>query len=882
MDEITFYRLRTLFDEIVGLAPEQRVAAIARRNDLDERTRQRLLDLLDIDAEVADLTARNAIPSANSAATLRAGTRIGAYVIDSPLGEGGMGSVYRARRAGADIEQWVAIKVARRELLDQGTLARFRVERQVLALLQHAQIAAMYDVGELADGTPYIVMEYVQGRPLLEDADARQLGLRERLEIFLLLCDAVSYAHRNLIVHRDIKSSNVLVTADGRPKLLDFGIAKPLNSKLGAVAIEQTLTSERFFSPRNVAPEQWRGDAVDVTCDVYGLGSVLYELLCKRPLYDFDGMTFAQMERCIAEDDPEPPSRRVEIDDATPSWRRKLSRDLDAVALHALRRSPKLRYPSVDAFADDVRRFLRGYPVAAREAPLRYRAGKFLRRHRVIVTSVSLLIMLAAFGAAVWLRQYSSTLAERYRAEAVSRMMIGSVNELAPYGLGRDQAGTDELFDRFSRFPALGTPTEQHASRVYLATTTAQLQLSLGNSDYAVQTLFRAQDDVRHVPDDLKEAFDTAMASALIASKEVGRAKPIIAKYTSTGARGETAIRWRLIDAAAAAERREHARVVELLEPVIASQSQATPEQVLEGRLRRARALVLSGRHEAAIVSMHLAVNLQETRPVTRMQYLATLRVAEEVATEAEDFDTALHFSNKIMKECRKNYRGEDPYCNESAIRHASALADAGQFNAAEESIFAALERVWSKPSVDRKMVARLQIARGEIQRRRVPGAAIAQLSNAIEFGEPILDTYDADGLRGTAALLLALLEWDYRSGARSVINENNGLLYVSPQVEPLGADGSRSKNTLLVGSPSSRALAIYKLLVRIYRKDDFVRYGCGVDVETSLARTDRNGMDRATRVLYDDAATYVRERSPRTYPWLRHQTWILPRETSR
>lgn len=881
MDDITFHRLRHLFDEIVGLAPDQRVAAIAGRNDLDERTRRRLLDLLDIDAEVADLTARNAIPSANSVEILRPGTRIGAYVIDSPLGEGGMGSVYRARRDGRDIEQWVAIKVARRERLDESTLARFRVERQVLALLQHPQIAAMYDVGELADGTPYIVMEYVQGRPLLEDADARELGLRERLEIFLLLCDAVAYAHRNLIVHRDIKSSNVLVTADGRPKLLDFGIAKPLNPRLGAVAIEHTLASQRFFSPRNVAPEQLRGDAIDVTCDVYGLGSVLYELLCGRPLYDFDGMTFAQIERCITEDDPQAPSRRIKIDETTPLWRRKLSHDLDAVALHALRRSKQLRYPSVDALADDIRRVLHGYPIVARKAPLHYRAAKFLQRHRVASASALLLVTFASIGAAAWLRQYLATLAERYRAEASARMMTEAVDELAPFGLGRDQVSTNELLDRFSRFPAHGTPVEAHASRVDLATTTARLQLSLGNSDNAVRTLLRVQNDVSNVTEDLREEFDAVSASALIASGEVSRAEPIIAKYASIAARQETLTRWRLIDAAASAERGNHTRVLELLEPVIKPGSQTTWGQFLEASRRRAVALVKSGHHEAAVVSMHLLIDRQKSRPVSRTQTLATLQIAQSVATDAADFDTALHFSKEIMKECTSEY-GEYPDCKEAAIQHASALADTGEFNAAQETIYAALQRIWSQPFVDRKMAARLQIRLGEIQRRRYPGAGVAQLLEAVDVDTLALNVHDADVLRGRAALLLALLEGDNLIGAESYINKNNLMLYIKPLADPLNSKGFRFGFSPLVGSPSSKALALYKTLARIIRVNDSIMYGCSADVATSLARADRTGMDRATRVLFDDAATYIREASPRTLLWLRHQTWIEPGGTSR
>lgn len=842
MDDITFHRLRHLFDEIVWLAPDQRVAAIAGRNDLDERTRRRLLDLLDIDAEVADLTARNAIPSANSVGILRPGTRIGAYVIDSPLGEGGMGSVYRARRDGRDIEQWVAIKVARRELLDESTLARFRVERQVLALLQHPQIAAMHDVGELADGTPYIVMEYVQGRPLLEDADARELGLRERLEIFLLLCDAVAYAHRNLIVHRDIKSSNVLVTADGRPKLLDFGIAKPLNPRLGAVAIEHTLASQRFFSPRNVAPEQLRGDAIDVTCDVYGLGSVLYELLCGRPLYDFDGMTFTQIERCITEDDPQAPSRRVLPGNDSPSWRHKLPRDLDAIALRALRRTPHERYPSVESLADDVRRYMKGYPVAASKSSWLYRSRRFLRRHRVVVATAALLTMGAAAGITSWLQQYQSALDERDRATAMTQTILRALDMTMATRLRGEEPTMRELFRN-----ARNLIVNQHRDtppgvQVHLDTTMGGIYTVLGDPNLLGTLLERVlEKELPQVPAALRNETEATYAEALFASERYDEAEAVFRKHSPKAGSSAARLRWQLLDARMRIKRGKFASGLALFEEIVAPEALIPPEPRKPGG--------------------GIFYSIPKKTHYSRLENVAiftALQDAQHAATEASSYDVSARLSDFAFQACLRAFMSRLYYtCLIAANHHAIALARARQFDKAEEFARLAITQIELNGNFSEiGLLAELHFTQGEILRRQESSKAAEEYRTAIRIAGQHFGGFDADVIRYRTALFVALLQQGDIFGANQ---ERYAVSYAN-------------RNDRRSDTNEANLIGLGTTLLHLRKWDDVTLNELGGEIEW-LAPQYR--LEPTTRELYQAVADIARREAPDTPSWWRPIVWL-------
>jgi tetratricopeptide (TPR) repeat protein len=310
---------------------------------------------------------------------LLTGTRVGRYSIDSLIGKGGMGVVYRAVRED-DFRMQVALKLLNRGTDTDAALGRFRAERQILAGLQHPNIARLLDGGATDDGLPYFVMEYVQGTPLLQYAAS--LFVRLRLELFRSVCSAVQHAHRNLIVHRDIKPGNILVTPEGIPKLLDFGIAKMLDPSADGATLPLT-GGARLMTPDYASPEQVRGGPVTTATDVYSLGAVLYELLTGRRAHHVKTYSPVAIEKEICTREPPKPSTVA----------KGLDPDLDNIVLMALRKEPQRRYGSVEQFSEDIRLYLEGRPVRARKDTVRYRASKFLRRNRVGVALGSLALI---------------------------------------------------------------------------------------------------------------------------------------------------------------------------------------------------------------------------------------------------------------------------------------------------------------------------------------------------------------------------------------------------------------------------------------------------------------------------------------------------------
>ncbi len=313
------------------------------------------------------------------------GTSIGSYRLQRLLGRGGMGEVYLASRDVDGASQAVALKVTRRGMATEEVLARFRLERRILANLRHPNVAQLLDAGATDDGRPYFVMEYVEGEPITQWCDARRLAVAERVRLFQAVCAAVQHAHQHLVVHRDIKPRNILVTADGTPKLLDFGIGKVLSATDALGAEVDTSTQMRLLTPEYAAPEQVTGAAVTTATDVYALGVLLYELLAGRHPYLAGDESRPEVERAVLEAAPTRPSTRAsgagERATDPAGLRRRLAGDLDTIVLMALRKEPSRRYPSASALAEDLQRHLDGLPVRARPDTLGYRTRKFVRRN---------------------------------------------------------------------------------------------------------------------------------------------------------------------------------------------------------------------------------------------------------------------------------------------------------------------------------------------------------------------------------------------------------------------------------------------------------------------------------------------------------------------
>jgi len=330
----------------------------------------------------------------------RIGSRIGAYKIVREIGHGGMGTVYLGERDDKQYRQQVAIKLINPGLGGETIRRRFHNEMQILADLNHPNIARLFDGGQTADGVPYLVMEYVEGSPINHYCNDRNLSTEQRLKLFCTVCDAVQYAHQHLVIHRDIKPGNILVTSEGLPKLVDFGIAKLLDN--GKSIPDATATVMPFMTPQYASPEQVYGLSATTATDIYSLGVVLYELLTGRSPYRLKSRVPHELAQAILDQEPQ---------------RQRLKGDLDNIVLMAMRKEPQRRYASAQQFAEDIHRHLDGLPVRARQDTFSYRAGKFIRRRKLAVAAAALILLTLLVGIITTAWQARVARAERARAE---------------------------------------------------------------------------------------------------------------------------------------------------------------------------------------------------------------------------------------------------------------------------------------------------------------------------------------------------------------------------------------------------------------------------------------------------------------------------------
>ena len=484
MDPARWERLKAIFQDALAGEPSQQASVLDAACGDDAGLRAAAEQLLRAHAHAAGPLDSPPVVRVDPAEADGGGgppsgpSRIGAYRILRELGRGGMGTVYLAERDEPGLHMTVAVKVVRRGMDSAFVVGRFRTERQILAALEHPGIARLYDGGTTDDGLPFFVMEYVDGEDLLRHCDGRRLPIVARLELFVRVCEAVQYAHQRLVVHRDLKPTNVLVTGTGHPKLLDFGIAKLLVPQLGDEGADETASVIRLMTPDYASPEQVRGERVTTASDVYSLGVILYELLSGHRPYRIKRGATGEIERAIAEQDVDPPSaalartekvtsRGDAVTTVTPAevatnrqatpgkLRRRLRGDLDNVALKALRKDQAGRYATAAELSDDIRRYLGGFPVRARAAHRGYRAAKFLRRHRTGVAAAGLVLLSLVSGLAVARHQTQvarGALAQSLLAQARFQRGTGRVGQrfdtlaLVQQAVGlvprRDSAGT--------------------------------------------------------------------------------------------------------------------------------------------------------------------------------------------------------------------------------------------------------------------------------------------------------------------------------------------------------------------------------------------------------------------------------------------------------
>ncbi|HOZ03844.1 MAG TPA: serine/threonine-protein kinase [Arenimonas sp.] len=482
--------LSPLLDELLELSGDAREMRLYQMREQYPELAQELLKMMDLERSHPDFMAE---PLANlDNLSPRINDEIGPYRLVSLLGEGGMGQVWLAVRSDGLYERRVALKLLRPGLGDAGLRQRFTRERQILARLAHANIARLLDAGIMADGQPYLALDYVNGEPITDYVKRLNLDLRSRLLLFRQVCDAVSHAHANLVVHRDLKPSNIMVTPNGEVMLLDFGIAKLLDHKTGEHT-EITQTGHRTFTLHYAAPEQLRGEIISTLTDVYALGVVLYEILSGCKPYTPERKTDAAWEEAILKDEPIKPSQAllkntVAIAQAhNKRVAKQLANDLDNVVLKALAKNPEARYASVESFKQDLLRYLDGQPVHARPDSLGYRTQKYIQRHAfAVVAGVGVSTVLAiALAITTW--QANQAFREASRAEAMQGFVV-ALFENTGDKTNPEDVNVRELLDAGVR-RADTELSNQPQARAELLGLIARLRSGLGDDREALRLL---------------------------------------------------------------------------------------------------------------------------------------------------------------------------------------------------------------------------------------------------------------------------------------------------------------------------------------------------------------------------------------------------------
>jgi serine/threonine-protein kinase len=726
-------RVERLFDDVADMSASERASYLAKACGDDSELRAYVESLARSDV-AADTIIEDSIRGVLELAMPGSrslndaiGERIGPYRIVRVIGSGGMGVVYLAERADEQFTQHVAIKLVRQRLIDPEIVERLVSERQILANLDHPNIARLFDGGTTADGTPYLVMEYIDGLPIDDYCDSHRLTINERLNLFRTICSAVHYAHQNLIVHRDIKPTNILVTGDSTPKLLDFGIAKLLDAG-GAATEGLTREGVLMMTPENAAPEQVLNKAITTATDTYALGILLYRLLCGHPPYRIRSSVPNDMAQIICHQHPERPSVRVArpaepveetsaegVERVTPELvsryrstapeklKRRLKGDLDNIVLIALRKEPERRYRSVHELSEDIRLHLASQPVRAQPDTWSYRAGKFVHRHAAGVAMSSLLVaLLIAFAVAMTI-QTQRIARERDTAKEVSNFLeqifmapdpgnARGVDITAKELLAR---GADRITEQLGERPVIQATMMDTIGRVYFNLGEYDPSISMLEEALRIRekTLGEGHQDIAAAKNDL--------AASLIKKAEYDRARALLQEALQQNRRqagaSSAAVAANLHNLAevyqATGDLHEAERLANESIAIYVSNGDPFTEEIAEGKSTLARILVGKNELDAAEALYREAIALVKAKLGNDHPFIAYYLQNLAVLLQTKgDVDAAEVMFRESIQAARNVFGEKHSLLGGSLVRLGTLLHNKGQFDAAETALRDALK----------------------------------------------------------------------------------------------------------------------------------------------------------------------------------------------
>jgi serine/threonine-protein kinase len=718
MDAVRWERMQSLFHRAADLPEPDRRAFVESECGDDRTLAERVVAMLDEDARGGSLLdhglaeVAHRVLGRDAARTLPL-ERFGAYRITSLLGEGGMGVVYLARRE--DLGSLAAIKVLRDAWLSPARRERFASEQRTLAQLDHPSIARLYDADALSDGTPWFVMEYVDGAPLTTYCARHASSIAARLRLFRDVCEAVQHAHRHAVIHRDLKPSNILVRPDGTPKLLDFGIAKQLES-LDATA-DQTRTGLRLMTPAYAAPEQIRGGPVGVHTDVYALGVILYELLAGRLPFDVSSLAPLEAETAMLEQEPERPSlavRRTPMPYGGGSRHAAGERvswpDLDVLVLTAMHKDPQRRYRTVEALVRDIDHYLKGEPLEARPDSLGYRVEKFVRRNAraVAVTAVTsaLVLALVVFYTVRLTHARNEALAAATRTERIQRFVLDLFQGGDPETGPSDSLRVITLIDR---------GVDQARSLDREPEVQAELALTLGGIYEQLGNFARA---------------DSLLQSSLARRRALlGPEHPDVAR--SLVALGVLRIEQARFDEA---ER--------LIRDGLAMSRRTLPPndaRVADAAAALGRVLQERGRYDDAIAELAEVVRLRGATPADTNGIAASLAALADAYYYAGRYDTSDSLNERVLALRRAQYGPRHPLVADVLMNLGASRFDRGNFAEAERYDREALAIIepWYGAEHHETAHALTMLGRALVQLNRYD-EAVAMLRRALAIQERV------------------------------------------------------------------------------------------------------------------------------------------------